>query len=435
MWLVPRQTSGRIRRVYVPTTVRGALVRWYMGAGTEADHRASVTVVVKAREADRWFACDCLGDEADPPLLSPAYLSEAETYYLRRLTAEGRPEHRDGCPFHRDPAPSRLREAPAMAARPLADPDGYFAVLRLAPEKLAQAPGEGDPDDRSRGVAIPRLATLLWRLIAQAGLDVIAPLEAGRGDERTMAGEFARLRQAAERVEIAPGVALARHLYTHVEPFERGQVFARLRRAAPGWPAGHAPQAFLLLYATAVSGHSLSLAEGRTLSLRNRVQHAGVNARGVGAPFLALVAVGELNPRHGYDALRGYVQPVQAAHAFVPVENVAERLFADAVARLRYRLRRNGIALAGRRMLFDALTREGLARADFVLELVDRRTGELLVLPAVVTGEDGEAHRAAKQHQAEQLSRLGDVLRVDRSGIESGALQAAIARRLGLALD
>ncbi len=431
MWLVPRQTSGRTRRTPVPPAVRAALVRWYLGDGSDADHRASVTMVVKSREADRWLACDCLGEEVDPPLLSPAYLSEAETYYLRRLTAEGRPEHRSECPFHRDPAPPRLREPwAASTIRPIAEADGWFEVLRLAPEKLAQAPREGDPDDRSRGAAVPRLAGLLWRLMAQAGVDVIPALDADSGDRRTMAGEFQRLRDAAERIEIAPGITLARQLYTHVGPFDRGQVFARLRHAAADWPAGHAPQAFLLLYATGVSGHELTLAEGRSLRLRNRVQHAGIHARGIGAPLLALVAVGEHNPRHGYDALRGYAQPIQAGNAFLPVDSVAERRFADAVARLRYPLRRHAIFLAARRTLFDTVTREGLARADFVLDFADRRTGELVELAVVVTGADDAAIVEAKRHQAAQLARIGEILHLDAASIATGGLEQAIARRL-----
>ena len=86
MWLVPRHSNGLHRRTPLPPVVREALIRWYVGEGSEADHRASVILVVKARTHHQWLACDCLG-EAPPPLLSPAFLSEAETYYLRRLTS------------------------------------------------------------------------------------------------------------------------------------------------------------------------------------------------------------------------------------------------------------------------------------------------------------------------------------------------------------
>ena len=79
MWLVPRDTRGLTSRTVVPAVVREALVRWYTGHGEDSDHRASVITVVKARDHHQWIGCDCLGETADPPLLSPAYLSEAET--------------------------------------------------------------------------------------------------------------------------------------------------------------------------------------------------------------------------------------------------------------------------------------------------------------------------------------------------------------------
>ena len=112
MWLVPRDTRGLTSRSPVPDVVREALVRWYTGEGEDSDHRASVIMVVKARDHHQWIACDCLGEGTDPPLLSPAYLSEAETYYLRRLTSirQRRPEHDDDGPLLRQHAPPRIRE-------------------------------------------------------------------------------------------------------------------------------------------------------------------------------------------------------------------------------------------------------------------------------------------------------------------------------------
>lgn len=79
MWLVPKDTSGQTGRIPISKELRDALVRWYTGEGSEADHRASVSLVVTARENHKWIACDCLGDEAAAPLMSPAYLSFQET--------------------------------------------------------------------------------------------------------------------------------------------------------------------------------------------------------------------------------------------------------------------------------------------------------------------------------------------------------------------
>lgn len=98
MWLVGKDTTGKTGRVAISDELKAALVRWYTGRGSEADHRASVSLVSTARENHKWIACDCLGAEHPPPLMSAAYLSFQETYYLRRLTS--RPGHDSGCPFH-----------------------------------------------------------------------------------------------------------------------------------------------------------------------------------------------------------------------------------------------------------------------------------------------------------------------------------------------
>lgn len=108
---------------------------------------ASVIMVVKARDHHQWIACDCLGEGTDPPLLSPAYLSEAETYYLRRLTSirQRRPEHDVDCPFFREQAPPRIREKATATPRTINEPDGLFSAHRLAPEKLAPLPHDCEP--------------------------------------------------------------------------------------------------------------------------------------------------------------------------------------------------------------------------------------------------------------------------------------------------
>lgn len=350
MWLVPRHTPGKTQRTDIPPVLKAALLRWYTGAGSEADHRASVTMIVKARASHSWIACDCLEPDAAPPLMSPAYLSEAETYYLRRLTSrlKRRPEHHAECPFYRPQAPQRFAELAAAAANVIAPPEGYFLAHKPAPEKLSQEPDDDDSDNQSRGIAIPRLARLLWRLMDVAQVNVLAPLPPDRGARHSMKDEFARLRHAAETLEIAPGIPLARQLYTHIEPYERKQVFARLRDAAPSWPGGHAPQAFLLLYALDISGTRVVLAQDRELVLQTPVQHIGVHSRGIGGPYLVLVVVGEHNPCGGFDALRAYAQPIHSPSIFMPVHSAAERTTVTALTALQFRLRRRMVALCAK---------------------------------------------------------------------------------------
>ena len=87
MWLVDRDTDGCGRRIALPSPLREALVRWYVGAGSPGDEEAGITLVQNARIGAKWIACDCLPDDEPPAILTPAFLSEAETYYLRRLTS------------------------------------------------------------------------------------------------------------------------------------------------------------------------------------------------------------------------------------------------------------------------------------------------------------------------------------------------------------
>lgn len=437
MWLVPRDTPGLTARTDIPPVVRDALVRWYEGAGSDADHRASVTLVVKARDHRRWLACDCLGASAPPPLLSPAFLTEAETYYLRRLTSQGRgrPEHRTDCPFFRPQAPQRFRERATAVPRGIAEPDGYFSALALAAEKLAQAPGDTDLDDRSRGVAIPRLARLLWRLMDTAGVNILDALPPTGGHDRSLSSELGRLRLAAERLMIAPGIALRPHFYTHVAPLERGQVYARLRTASRDWPGGHAPQAFLALFAHDVSGTTVTLAAGKRLELANRVQHAGIHRRGIGGPLIAFVLVGELNPRDGYAALRAYAQPIATAGMLVPVQSAAEREVANRLARLQHRLRRRFVEMSIRKPLFDTMTRLGPRRPDFAISLRDHRTGELYDAALLIADAPDADDAALKATQARDLAELGPVIAVDADAIAAGAVERAIAARLDIDLD
>lgn len=411
-------------------------MRWYTGEGSEADHRASVTMIRKARAAQQWIACGCVSVEGRPPLLSPAYLSEAETYYLRRLTAEGkgRPEHLTECPFYRDQAPPRFREQATGATREVIEPEGFFMAHRLAPEKLAQAPDNDDPDDRARGVAIPRLAKLLWRLMERAEVNLLDALPPDRGHDRTMSGEFYALRRAAATLEVAPGVNLAEHFYTHVDPIDRHEVHARLRKAAKAWPDGFAPQAFALLYAHDISGTRVRLAQGRVLDLKNRIQHIGVHKLEIGGPYLVLVLIGELNPKEGYYPLRGYAQPIHGHSNFMPVQSALERATVDAISRLQYRLRRRMIAVTAKKPVFDVMTRVGLQRPDFVLNLQDFRTGELLELALNVRSYDDDDHAALKARQQRDLAEIGHVVALDRHLLEAGALERAVSMHLGVRL-
>ena len=372
MWLVPRDTNGLGGRRDIPGSVRDALVRWYTGKGSDADHRASVTLVTIARENEQWIACNCLGDTRPPPLTSPAYLSEAETYYLRRLTS--RPLHLRRCPFYLPQAPDRIRERLGDSLFEIEFPKGLFNAHKKAPEKLAQQPDDEEPDDRSRQVSIPRLGRLLWMLLEAAHTNVLPALPPQGRPEHGLRDEFARIREAAGRFLIAPRIKLQDHLYFNVKDYEARRVHARLRKAEALWPGDFAPQAFLLLEAHEISGTTVHTGLG-DLKIRNRIQHTGIIRAKVEPPFIVLAVVGEHSPREGYLPLRAYAQPVFKGNRFVPVEREDERSFLDALVGFQYLMRRKGVQVAVKRPLFDIVTQAGKVRPDAIVAFLDYRTG------------------------------------------------------------
>ena len=376
MWLIPRNSDGcHGGRITLPALVKEALVRWYIGQGSRADEDAGIMLVQQARIGERWIACDCLDDGEAPPILTPAFLSEADTYYLRRLTSAKRPEHRTNCPFFREQATNRLSEVRTRdsAAEP---PIGYFEVLRPAPENLAQRPDTDETDDRTRLGSIPRLARLLWRLLALSRLNLCPPLRE-EDPLRSITREFQRLSVAAALVEIAPGVELGRAFWTHARPLHSGRVYAALRALETIWPRGHAPQSFLALYAQNVRGSTIEVAGGAPVVLANRVQLPSIRANRIKGPYLVLVVAGQYPEARGYAALRGYAQPIFKGNRFVPVDSEFERLVLGELINLRRYLDRDGWDLSIEKPLFDTLTPLGSCRPDFVLEAFARKTGEI----------------------------------------------------------
>lgn len=428
MWLVPRDSDGAQGRHAIPAELKEGLVRWYTGKGSEADHRASVSLVVTARENGKWIACDCRGDTPRPPLLSPAYLSFQETYYLRRLTA--RPAHRRRCPFFLPQAPDRIRETAQDTLFEIDYPKGLFNAHKLAPEKLAQEPPDSEPDDRGRGVAIPRLGRLMWMLIEAAHTNVIRSLPPEERPTFSIAKEMARVREATRRFHIAPGVPLADHFYTNAIDYERKRVHARLREAARSWPEGFAPQAFLLLEASAISGTEIVTGLG-TVEVRNRIQHTGIIRAEVEPPFLALAVVGEHSRREGYLALRAYAQPVFKGNQFVPTEREHDRALLEQVTRFQYRMRAKGVQVAVKKPLFDILTEASSVRPDLVVAFLDHRTGEEADFAVQVLRSSDEHYLGLKQVERERLSEVHPTLTLTLDEIASDAILDHLEAMIG----
>lgn len=426
MWLVGKDTTGKTGRVAISDELKAALVRWYTGRGSEADHRACVSLVSTARENHKWIACDCLGAERPPPLMSAAYLSFQETYYLRRLTS--RPGHEPGCPFHLPQAPPRIRETVKDSLYAIGLPKGLFSAHQKAPEKLAQRPEDIEPDDRSRGVAIPRLGKLLWLLLERAGSNILRELPPSGRRAGSISEEMRHLKRAAQGLEIAPGIRLSDHLYTNAIDYEKRRVHARLRAAAETWPPEFAPQAFLLLEASEVTSSKVVTGLG-TVEIRNRIQHTGIIRAEVEPPFLVLAVVGEHSRREGYLALRAYAQPVFSGNQFVPAERDHDRDVLRALQQAQYELRRLGVRMAVKKVLFDIALAAGSARPDFLVALLDEHSGVECKFALQILQSDDADYLELRSIERERLGQAGLVVSLPVRSVTPEAIISE-ARRL-----
>lgn len=431
MWLIPRQSDGLGGgRIPLPEPVRDALVRWYVGKGSHHDEEAGITLVQQARIGAKWIACDCLAPGEPPPILTPAFLSEAETYYLRRLTSTGRSEHQPDCPFFRDQISHRVTEVRTPEG-PADPPAGFFEVLRPAPEKLAQQPEEESSDDRTRQASIPRLARLLWRLIHISGLNRTAPI-ARESPSHAIGDEFSLLSQAAERVEIAPGIELGRAFWTHAQALHSKRLYASLRELARKWPRGHAPQAFLTLFSQEFRGSTIQVAGCAPIVLANRIQSPSVRGNTIRGPYLVLVVVGQYPEAHGYAPLRGYAQPIFSGKRFIPVEAEFERSVLRALLQLRRTFDHRGIDLVLEKPVFDTLTPIGPCRPDFLLEAHSRSTGEIRRIVVEAMSSTDEAYLAAKAVTHPRMGYIAPLLSVSPDDLAYERFGPRICRAFGM---
>jgi hypothetical protein len=387
MWLVSKGAKSGAGGRAIDPALAETLRIWYGGGCDHRDEEASLLLVRHARRNHLWIACNCQGEHA-PPMLSPALLSEADTYYLRRLTGRSRTEHQLDCPFFREQAMPGARTERAPARNP---PEGFFAVLKPAPLALAQAP---DDEGRSRDSAshgTPRLAKLLWRLLELSGCTTIPSVEA---QERSIANEFAAIHAMAERIAVAPGIPLARVLFTHPRDWTSKRVYAVLRELAKTWPKGHEPQAFLLVFANQIHEHSIETSDG-SIDIATRVRHPETSAAPIDGPNLALVAIGNRPDVRGFAAQRAWAQPVHNGHRFIPVDSNFDRAIVDALVAARRILASDNIILSASKPMFDRITPSGAVRPAWIVEMKHAdRTIEVVLDPDDTVRTDRDRYEA-----------------------------------------
>lgn len=424
MKLIARNTDGSHGEFsLVSDVLRKHLVDWYQAAGDEHDHKLAVNLVHNAKKDEQWIACDCLGDGNKPPLLSPAYLSLAGTFYLRRLTNEHRPEHHEDCPFFREQTPFRLREKNSEVT-PHKLLDGYFAILKPEIMKLAQAPDDAEPDDRARREAVPRLAKLLWTIMDRAQLNQsYSDLNA----EHNLSGAaslYERLRQVGRDIEMAPGIFLKHHLHVNIGGGEAdlNRIYADLRSSEKIWPEGHAAQSFAIVAAKAVKGHIVTLVNGEKVEIKNRVIKPTIYGTSTAPPFLVIILFGQYSPKIGMAPIRAYAQSVIGEADFVPVDSDFERQTALSLRWFKDKLSHQHVQLDFQKPVFDIKTKSGLCRPDFIVTYINSKTGTRRKFILETMGFDTEEYLDSKARTIERMKLIAPVHTVTKSQLENGEM-------------
>jgi hypothetical protein len=397
MWLVAKGAKNAVGIAPLSAELSATLRIWYTGLGDHRDEAAALLLVRHARKNRQWIACDCQGEERSP-MLSPALLTGADTYYLRRLSGDARPQHDLDCPFFREQSFNTITSHKLPTRNP---PSGYFSVLRPPATSLAQEPDDELSPRDSASHGMPRLAKLMWRLLELSGRTRI---DAQDEAPRDIAGEFAAVRAMAEQTEVAPGIPLSRVLFTHPKDWESLRIFAVLRELAKTWPKGHEPQAFLLVFARKVHEHSIETSEG-TIDLATRLRHPGTRIQPIAGPDLTLVAIGEHPDAKGYGALRAWGQPVHNGHRFIPVDSNFDRDVVEALIAARRILGQRNIALTATKPLFDMITPDGAVRPSWTITLGQGDNA----IPGILEPREEEGDDPRRRRALEFMGPLIDI--------------------------
>lgn len=373
MWSCEKTTSLD-KQVFdpVPYELDEAIKRLWIGEGSDADSDVAAFGLRLLHNQGKWLACDCRAHESVFPLMAPAYLSAFGTYYLRRLYGKTRPDHHPDCMFHSEPwlGSDRLFEIESPNC-----PDGYFEVTDPRPQDLQCSDSASLRDGlRSPRLYTDRLRLQLWRLMERAKLNEIAPPI--RSIQPSYTHEYAKLKDAADRLHVGHGQPLSLVFETVPQAIERRSIYARIRRVMKANPNG-AGQGFLAFMAKDVTKDRIVTRSG-TITPR-----AGVDIVAGGSPYLVLVLVGA-DETGGLQPLKACAQPILSGRRFFPVFHEDERNWIEELISEQFRMRRAQpeVAAGLRRPLFGKDDRKTL-----FTHVVSMTTGETNARPVGFTSK------------------------------------------------
>ncbi len=433
MWLVKKSNPyPGAQSTEIPAEDATALRAAYAGESSREQLTAALKLSESARRFDNWIACDCRQAEGLYPLLTPAYLGSAGTYYIRRLTGSDRPNHASDCIFRFErPVPGLGPIAEGRSA-PIVSPTGNFSVLTPEIATDISEKSTTAPAREKQSKSVPPLARQLWRLMFLAGLTKLDPIQ--RSQKPSIKSEMSKLRVAAERLDVVDGSALASVLSTFPADYHRKALFAKIRQASKQWPDGAPLQGFLLAYTPDASGKKLLFNDIEPILVAGELARPVSDDSKARAPYLSLTVVGEHPSAGGLTALRSYAQPIYSGAQFIPVDSHFERQVLRLINKVRFRLaeERPSLEISIDKPVFDRMTEDGPCRPDFVLEIFDGATGEIRTLIVEAMGYKLPAYLEAKARTHPIMEKIAPVWTINPGDL---ADVNAVMRALSAAID
>ena len=113
-----------------------------------------------------------------------------------------------------------------------------------------------------------------------------------------------------------------------------------------------------------------------------------------------------------------------------PANAVTYRHLAE-LQRAQYQLRRIGIRMAAKRILFDIPTEHGSARPDFLVALLDEQTGQELKFALQVLQSRDDGYLELRAIERDRLSEIGPVVALDLDDIAADEITERARMLLG----
>jgi len=415
-----------------------ALRAWYGDSASSGEKAIALAVIRRAKVMNGWIECDCLTCQSQP-LLAP--IRQEHTYSLRRLTSmdrdpfrqKERPNHTSTCPFHvdKDATPALLDRR--YHIRPLRKSDrSYIDALPALPDRLADVANHDINRSPERSDRPSKLGGILWRLLDDAGVNVVPPLQDDH--DLTLRNQLSRLRASAKKLRVLRTWSFNALLSTwaadYWTPESRWQRL--LETSRPDWPGTLRRTGFMLLFAKSVSAQAIMPASSsRPIDVLGKVRQPLRGDPARRGPYLCLLNVDFGDDDEGsVRAIQAYAQPVYNGDTLFPVESGFERDVSHLLFWLQASLLEGvpDLRIKITKPLFAAETPLGPCRPDFVLEAVytDHRPATLIV---EAFGMETEEYREAKDKTMPRIKHLGPIFSISPEDLVEANAQAT-ARRL-----